>query len=186
MAKNNLSPIVTQLVAPIGVWTNGEQISYYNRKDPNYFEPITRVCFILAISNEFCRHPLHFWLSNQRRISVVCVHSFGGTMLVRNNETGTISTMDQRWSARFQLSPNSYQGHSKQKHKCATRQQMPTGMYFHNCFRRHSDESNCIAWYLLELHDIFWCMDWNGRNKFRKDICRVYCQPQSQKNSDSP
>jgi type I restriction enzyme M protein len=24
--------------APMGVWTNGEQISYYHRKDPNYFE----------------------------------------------------------------------------------------------------------------------------------------------------
>ena len=29
--------------APIGVWTNGEQLSYYNRKDPNYFEPITNI-----------------------------------------------------------------------------------------------------------------------------------------------
>ena len=29
--------------APIGVWTNGEQISHYNRKDPNYFEDITNI-----------------------------------------------------------------------------------------------------------------------------------------------
>ncbi len=29
--------------APIGVWTNGEQISYYHRKDPNYFENITDI-----------------------------------------------------------------------------------------------------------------------------------------------
>jgi type I restriction enzyme M protein len=29
--------------APIGVWTNGKQISYYNRKDPNYFEDITNI-----------------------------------------------------------------------------------------------------------------------------------------------
>jgi type I restriction enzyme M protein len=27
--------------APIGLWTNGEQISHYHRKDPNYFEDIT-------------------------------------------------------------------------------------------------------------------------------------------------
>ena len=27
--------------APIAVWTNGDQISYYQRKDPNYFEDIT-------------------------------------------------------------------------------------------------------------------------------------------------
>ena len=29
--------------APIGVWTNGEQISYYYRKDPNYFEEISDI-----------------------------------------------------------------------------------------------------------------------------------------------
>ncbi len=29
--------------APMGVWTNGDQISYYHRKDPNYFEPITDI-----------------------------------------------------------------------------------------------------------------------------------------------
>ena len=29
--------------APMGVWTNGEQISYYHRKDPNHFEDITDI-----------------------------------------------------------------------------------------------------------------------------------------------
>lgn len=29
--------------APIGVWTNGQQISYYNRRDPNYFQEITDI-----------------------------------------------------------------------------------------------------------------------------------------------
>ena len=29
--------------APMGVWTNGEQISYYHRKDPNYFEDIPAI-----------------------------------------------------------------------------------------------------------------------------------------------
>ncbi|MCI5130049.1 MAG: SAM-dependent methyltransferase [Candidatus Electrothrix sp. EH2] len=29
--------------SPVGVWTNGEQISYYHRKDPNYFEDITDI-----------------------------------------------------------------------------------------------------------------------------------------------
>lgn len=29
--------------APIGVWTNGGLISHYNRKDPNFFEPITDI-----------------------------------------------------------------------------------------------------------------------------------------------
>lgn len=29
--------------APIGVWTNGEHISYYNRRDPNYFKDIPNI-----------------------------------------------------------------------------------------------------------------------------------------------
>ena len=29
--------------APIAVWTNGDQISHYNRRDPNYFEEITDI-----------------------------------------------------------------------------------------------------------------------------------------------
>lgn len=29
--------------APMGVWTNGQQISYYHRKDPNYFEDIPAI-----------------------------------------------------------------------------------------------------------------------------------------------
>ena len=29
--------------APIGVWSNGQQISHYNRKDPNYFEDISDI-----------------------------------------------------------------------------------------------------------------------------------------------
>ena len=29
--------------SPLGIWTNGEKISYYHRKDPNYFEEITDI-----------------------------------------------------------------------------------------------------------------------------------------------
>ncbi len=29
--------------AQIGVWTNGQQIAYYHREDPNFFEPITYI-----------------------------------------------------------------------------------------------------------------------------------------------
>ena len=29
--------------APIGIWTNGQHISHYNRKDPNYFEDISDI-----------------------------------------------------------------------------------------------------------------------------------------------
>ena len=35
--KNQLRSYCNATGAPIGVWTNGEKISHYNRKDPNYF-----------------------------------------------------------------------------------------------------------------------------------------------------
>ena len=41
--KNQLRSYCNATGAPIGVWTNGEQISHYNRKDPNYFEDISDV-----------------------------------------------------------------------------------------------------------------------------------------------
>lgn len=41
--KEQLKSYCNATGAPIGVWTNGEQISYYNRKDPNYFEDITNI-----------------------------------------------------------------------------------------------------------------------------------------------
>ena len=36
-------PDIIATGAPIGVWTNGQKISRYNRKDPNYFEDITDI-----------------------------------------------------------------------------------------------------------------------------------------------
>ena len=41
--KQQLRSYCNATGAPIGVWTNGEQISHYNRKDPNYFEDITDI-----------------------------------------------------------------------------------------------------------------------------------------------
>ena len=41
--KTQLRSYCNATGAPIGVWTNGEQISHYNRKDPNYFEDITDI-----------------------------------------------------------------------------------------------------------------------------------------------
>ena len=41
--KNQLRSYCNATGAPIGVWTNGQQISHYNRKDPNYFEDITDI-----------------------------------------------------------------------------------------------------------------------------------------------
>ena len=41
--KNQLRSYCNATGAPIGVCTNGEQISYYHRKDPNYFEDVTDI-----------------------------------------------------------------------------------------------------------------------------------------------
>lgn len=38
--KEQLRSYCNATGAPIGVWTNGEKISYYYRKDPNYFEDL--------------------------------------------------------------------------------------------------------------------------------------------------
>ncbi len=41
--KDQLRSYTHATGAPIAVWTNGGQISHYNRKDPNYFEDITDI-----------------------------------------------------------------------------------------------------------------------------------------------
>ena len=41
--KNQLRSYCNATGAPIGVWTNGAQISHYHRKDPNYFEDISNI-----------------------------------------------------------------------------------------------------------------------------------------------
>ena len=41
--KEQLKSYCNATGTPIGIWTNGEQISHYNRKDPNYFEDITDI-----------------------------------------------------------------------------------------------------------------------------------------------
>ena len=41
--KEQLKSYCNATGAPIGVWTNGEQISCYNRKDPNCFEEISDI-----------------------------------------------------------------------------------------------------------------------------------------------
>ena len=41
--KEQLKSYCNGTGAPIGVWTNGDSISYYHRKDPNYFEDIPNI-----------------------------------------------------------------------------------------------------------------------------------------------
>ena len=41
--KSQLRSYCNATGAPIGVWTNGQQISHYHRKDPNYFEEISDI-----------------------------------------------------------------------------------------------------------------------------------------------
>lgn len=41
--KDQLKSYCHATGSPIGVWTNGTQISFYHRKDPNYFEDLTDI-----------------------------------------------------------------------------------------------------------------------------------------------
>lgn len=41
--KEQLKSYCNATGAPIGVWSNGRQISYYHRKDPNYFEDLSGI-----------------------------------------------------------------------------------------------------------------------------------------------
>ncbi|TPD71281.1 N-6 DNA methylase [Flavobacterium microcysteis] len=41
--KEQLHSYCNATGAPIGIWSNGESISYYHRKDPNYFEDIPAI-----------------------------------------------------------------------------------------------------------------------------------------------
>ncbi|NBI42765.1 N-6 DNA methylase [[Haemophilus] felis] len=41
--KEQLKSYCNATGSPIGVWTNGESISFYHRKDPNYFEDISDI-----------------------------------------------------------------------------------------------------------------------------------------------
>ena len=41
--KEQLKGYCNATGAPIGVWTNGDSISFYHRRDPNYFEDITKI-----------------------------------------------------------------------------------------------------------------------------------------------
>ena len=39
--KEQLKSYCNATGAPIGIWSNGDSISFYNRKDPNYFEDLS-------------------------------------------------------------------------------------------------------------------------------------------------
>ena len=41
--KEQLKSYCNATGSPMGVWTNGESISFYHRKDPNYFEDIPNI-----------------------------------------------------------------------------------------------------------------------------------------------
>lgn len=41
--KEQLKSYCNATGAPIGIWSNGDSISYYHRKDPNYFEDIPQI-----------------------------------------------------------------------------------------------------------------------------------------------
>lgn len=67
--KDQLKSYAHATGSPINIWTNGQEISYYHRKDPNYFEEITdipKVDQTLAdILNE------KFYIADLKRVNVL-------------------------------------------------------------------------------------------------------------------
>ncbi len=47
--KEQLKSYCNATGAPIGVWTNGEQISYYNRKDPSSVQMKVLFCILYYV-----------------------------------------------------------------------------------------------------------------------------------------
>lgn len=68
--KEQLKSYCNATGAPIGVWTNGEQISCYNRKDPNFFEAISDIPKATQkLSDIIGEHRNYEWLRAHDKIS---------------------------------------------------------------------------------------------------------------------
>ena len=68
--KEQLKSYCNATGAPIGVWTNGEQISCYNRKDPNFFESISDIPKATQkLSDIIGVHRDYQWLNENDKIS---------------------------------------------------------------------------------------------------------------------
>ena len=67
--KEQLKSYAHATGSPINIWTNGQEITYYHRKDPNYFEEITDIPrndqTLADILNE------KFYISNLKRVNVL-------------------------------------------------------------------------------------------------------------------
>ena len=94
--KEQLKSYCNATGAPIGVWTNGEQISCYNRKDPNFFEEISDVKpFLLQdtsprymADSDFFRLKKYALSSNDILVSVV--GTLGNACIIQNHEIPAI------------------------------------------------------------------------------------------------
>lgn len=64
--KEQLKSYCNATGTPIGVWTNGEQISYYHRKDPNYFEDLVDIPNVNQILSNIIREQFTFKDLEQR------------------------------------------------------------------------------------------------------------------------
>ncbi len=68
--KEQLKSYCNATGAPIGVWTNGEQVSSYNRKDPNFFEAISDIPKATQkLSDIIGEHRNYEWLRAHDKIS---------------------------------------------------------------------------------------------------------------------
>lgn len=68
--KEQLKSYCNATGAPIGVWTNGEQVSCYNRKDPNFFEAISDIPKATQkLSDIIGEHRNYEWLRAHDKIS---------------------------------------------------------------------------------------------------------------------
>jgi transposase len=58
-------------VAPIGVWTNGEQISCYNRKDPNFFEEMSDIPSVNQKTSDITNERHNYdWLKEHDKLRI--------------------------------------------------------------------------------------------------------------------
>lgn len=68
--KEQLKSYCNATGAPIGVWTNGEQVSCYNRKEPNIFEAISDIPKAAQrLSDIIGEHRDYAWLISHDKIS---------------------------------------------------------------------------------------------------------------------
>jgi type I restriction enzyme M protein len=69
--KEQLKSYCNATGAPIGVWTNGEQISCYNRKDPNFFEEMSDIPSVNQKTSDITNERHNYdWLKEHDKLRI--------------------------------------------------------------------------------------------------------------------